>query len=100
MACRLGISYQPSIHKRFINPPRSPFQVLANYLLHSNTLPKQSILELGSGTGLVGLLAGLVQRADSTSTVYITDQTPMLALMRQNIALNNLEDNVTALQLD
>ena len=30
------------------------------------------------------------------NVVHITDQEPMLALMRQNIALNHLEDHVTA----
>jgi len=60
-------------------------------------------LELGAGGGLVGLAlaVALTNTIGSTmevsSTIHMTDQAPMLPLMRRNIALNHLdEDKVTA----
>lgn len=51
-------------------------QVLTKYMAgrHSNDkeyLRKKTLLELGSGTGLVGLAVGLLE---PTSEVWITDQ--------------------------
>jgi predicted nicotinamide N-methyase len=51
-------------------------QVLSNYLAykHANEpeyLEGKSIVELGSGTGLVGLVAGLLE---PTARIWITDQ--------------------------
>ncbi len=43
------------------------------------------MLELGSGTGLVGFLVHAMQLE---AKVYVTDQDAMLALMRDNLALN------------
>lgn len=77
--------------------------MLADYLLCSHVLrdPISSVLELGSGTGLVGLVAGLLlTRSNPSASVYITDQAPMLSLMQKNISLNNLSNSVQALQLD
>lgn len=51
-------------------------------------------LELGAGSGLVGLALALTD--SQTSSIHITDQAPMLALMQRNIALNNLESRVSA----
>lgn len=55
-------------------------------------------LELGTGGGLVGLAVALGCELDQP--LYITDQAPMLALMRRNITLNNLQDSVRAEVLD
>lgn len=55
-------------------------------------------LELGAGGGLVGLAVSL--GCDLDRPLYITDQSPMLALMRRNITLNNLQDTVRAEVLD
>lgn len=55
-------------------------------------------LELGAGGGLVGLAVALGCTIDRP--LYITDQAPMLALMRQNIVLNNLNNKVVAEVLD
>ncbi|KIJ56579.1 hypothetical protein M422DRAFT_72783 [Sphaerobolus stellatus SS14] len=69
--------------------------VLANYLTTRKTLQGLKILELGSGTGLVGIVAGLLH-ADS---VWVTDQEPLLDLIRSNIDLNGLQ-NVHVAKLD
>ncbi len=55
-------------------------------------------LELGAGGGLVGLAVAL--GCTIATPLYITDQKPMLDLMRQNISLNNLQDRVHAEILD
>ena len=55
-------------------------------------------LELGAGGGLVGLAVALGCNPDQP--LYMTDQKPMLALMRHNIALNNLQETVRAEVLD
>jgi len=78
-------------------------------------LTGKSIIELGSGTGLVGLIAG---KLDASCKVYITDQAsvilssssylacllkvslsllllrPLLGIMTENVKLNSLEENV------
>jgi hypothetical protein len=50
-------------------------KILSSYLTQTyktvNLLGNKSIIELGSGTGLVGLVAG---KLDSTCKVYLTDQ--------------------------
>ncbi|RAH74674.1 uncharacterized protein BO66DRAFT_388149 [Aspergillus aculeatinus CBS 121060] len=71
--------------------------VLAKYLLrqHRFSLANKSIIELGSGGGLVGLAIARGCQI-GPSPVFITDQAPMLSLMETNIKLNNLSDLVTA----
>lgn len=51
-------------------------QILANYLVQKGPeyFQAKSIVELGSGTGLVGLVVGAFQNAD----VWITDQASVL----------------------
>ncbi|KAK5171446.1 Protein-lysine N-methyltransferase efm6 [Saxophila tyrrhenica] len=68
--------------------------VLAKYLLRRkrDELRESTILELGAGSGLVGL--AITVGCQPTTPVCITDQKPMLALMQQNTALNNLQDKV------
>ncbi|KAF8897221.1 putative methyltransferase-domain-containing protein [Infundibulicybe gibba] len=72
-------------------------QVLSNYLVQKGPrfLEGRNILELGSGTGLVGLVAGKLG-----GNVCITDQAPLLEIMHRNIVNNNLSVNVTVSQLD
>ena len=60
-------------------------QILASYLVQKGPsyIRSKHILELGSGTGLVGLVAGVLGDTD----VWITDQasvslSPMLSLFR------------------
>ncbi|KIJ70428.1 hypothetical protein HYDPIDRAFT_78259 [Hydnomerulius pinastri MD-312] len=72
-------------------------EVLANYLtLRGEPYCKgRTILELGSGTGLVGLVAGTL-----SGNVWITDQAPLLDIMRANVKLNQLESSVTVSELN
>ena len=53
-------------------------QVLADYLIYSDLLhskPILSVLDLGSGTGLVGLVAArLLARSSPSAHVHISDQ--------------------------
>ncbi|KAF9506567.1 hypothetical protein BS47DRAFT_1489274 [Hydnum rufescens UP504] len=70
-------------------------EVLATYLAHRGGLNGSKVLELGSGTGLVGLVA-----AKLGAEVLITDQLPLLNTMEKNIRLNELSGSVTALELN
>ncbi|KAF8803792.1 hypothetical protein BYT27DRAFT_7195132 [Phlegmacium glaucopus] len=72
-------------------------QILASYLVQKGTdyIKNRNILELGSGTGLVGLVAGKLG-----GDVCITDQVPLLPLMHRNILLNDLESRVIVAELN
>ncbi|KIM67776.1 hypothetical protein SCLCIDRAFT_1209915 [Scleroderma citrinum Foug A] len=72
-------------------------EVLSNYiaLRGKQYCQGRSILELGSGTGLVGLVAGALG-----GRVWITDQTPLLGIMQENTILNNLQTLVTVSELN
>ncbi|KAF9246900.1 putative methyltransferase-domain-containing protein [Melanogaster broomeanus] len=72
-------------------------EVLANYLAFRGEghCKGKTILELGSGTGLVGLVAGALG-----GDVWITDQAPLLDIMRTNVKLNHLESSVTVSELN
>ncbi|KAK0313470.1 Protein-lysine N-methyltransferase efm6 [Friedmanniomyces endolithicus] len=79
--------------------------VLAKYLLRRKLgeLRNASIVELGAGGGLVGLAVAVGCRSTtgtSQQVVHITDQEPMLALMRQNIERNDLQGRVEACVYD
>lgn len=64
---------------------------IASMMTRTHTTPAthpwrgKSIVELGSGTGLVGFL---VAELGCGATTWITDQVPMLPLMEENAALN------------
>ncbi|EXJ58650.1 hypothetical protein A1O7_06078 [Cladophialophora yegresii CBS 114405] len=73
--------------------------VLAKYMLtyhSSRSLRGKSLVEIGAGGGLVGLAIALGCELDDVQKIYITDQIPMLALMKKNITLNKLEYRVAA----
>ena len=55
-------------------------------------------LELGAGGGLVGLAVALGCHVGAP--IYITDQEDMLDLMKQNVALNELESRVVPMVLN
>ncbi|TXT06135.1 hypothetical protein VHUM_03608 [Vanrija humicola] len=65
-------------------------EVLLRYLAHRHArapehLRGKTVLELGSGTGLVGLAAAMLEPA---ADVWVTDQDVLLSLMRENAELN------------
>lgn len=65
-------------------------EVLSRYIAyrHSHSpqyLRGRIVLELGSGTGLVGIVAAMLE---SSTEVWITDQPQLLGLMKINAALN------------
>ncbi|KAG5304024.1 methyltransferase domain-containing protein [Histoplasma capsulatum G186AR] len=68
--------------------------VLAKYMLrkHKFDLCGKIIVELGAGSGLVGL--AIARGCTVDSPIYITDQTPMLSLMQSNVQLNGLSNIV------
>ncbi|KII95938.1 hypothetical protein PLICRDRAFT_170534 [Plicaturopsis crispa FD-325 SS-3] len=70
-------------------------QVLATYLASTRRMRGQSVLELGSGTGLVGLVAAVLG-----ASVCITDQAMLLDIMHENVTLNALEGAVTVAELN
>ncbi|KAG0699849.1 putative methyltransferase-domain-containing protein [Suillus ampliporus] len=72
-------------------------EVLSNYIAFRGIgyLKDKKIIELGSGTGLVGLVAGGLG-----GSVWITDQAPLLDIMHQNVALNNLQSCVSVCELN
>lgn len=62
--------------------------------------PFVNILELGSGTGLVGLCAGSLARANGgNAKVHITDIDQLVRLMEGNVELNGLASVVSAEKL-
>ncbi|KAI0069136.1 S-adenosyl-L-methionine-dependent methyltransferase [Artomyces pyxidatus] len=71
-------------------------EVLARHLARRGALAGKNVLELGSGTGLVGLVAARLGAAH----VCITDQAPLLQIMQTNIGINGLEANVSAAELN
>ncbi|GLA70590.1 hypothetical protein AtubIFM55763_000622 [Aspergillus tubingensis] len=75
--------------------------VLSKYLLrqHQSSFLGKTIVELGAGGGLVGL--ALARKCHpEVPRIYITDQAPMLPLMKTNIKLNNLSSTVEATVLN
>ena len=61
-------------------------RVFSEYLQTSpGWVAQQAVLELGSGTGLVGLTAALL---NPRLPVYLTDQAPMLPTTRFNVERN------------
>ncbi|KAN0124563.1 putative methyltransferase domain containing protein [Lactarius tabidus] len=70
-------------------------EVLARYIARrGKALQGLNVLELGSGTGLVGLVAGYFG-----AQVCITDQSSLIPIMERNVALNGLS-GVTTAELD
>ncbi|KAJ2003943.1 Protein-lysine N-methyltransferase efm6 [Coemansia thaxteri] len=57
----------------------------------------KTVLELGSGTGLVGIAIG---RLHPKSHVVVTDKQELVGLLERNIALNSASDNTRAEKLD
>ncbi|KAK1228887.1 Protein-lysine N-methyltransferase efm6 [Marasmius sp. AFHP31] len=73
-------------------------QILSNYLFRKGSayLEGKNVLELGSGTGLVGLVAAMLD----PSHVWITDQAFLLDMMKENVSKNNLASKCTVAELD
>lgn len=67
-------------------------EVLSRYLARRGSLMGQQAIELGSGTGLVGLVAGLL----GADEVVVTDQEQLMKIMEENIQLNGLGNRVRA----
>lgn len=80
-------------------------KALANWILQKEQstpgfLRDKSIIELGSGGGVVGLALALNLDLGN-GHIVITDQKCMLPLMEANIALNHLQNShITAAELD
>ncbi|KAI9026440.1 putative methyltransferase-domain-containing protein [Phycomyces nitens] len=77
--------------------------VMIEYLLWKKTQSEslfdgKRILDLGSGTGLVGL--AVASAFPGAQNMTLTDQIPMMELMKQNIILNGLEEKVDTQLLD
>lgn len=64
-------------------------EVLSKYIAYRNEqsgfLKGRKVVELGSGTGLVGIVAGMLE---STAEVWVSDQAVLLDLMQANVDLN------------
>ncbi|CAK5276061.1 unnamed protein product [Mycena citricolor] len=72
-------------------------EVLSRYLVLRGPefVKAKNVLELGSGTGLCGLVA-----AAMGGKVVITDQAPLLPIMRDNIELNRLSAACKVVELN
>ncbi|KAG6899769.1 hypothetical protein C0993_006995 [Termitomyces sp. T159_Od127] len=83
-------------------------EVLSSYLAKRGPdfVQGRNILELGSGTGLVGLVAAKLQLHKTTPvraktpSVWITDQAPLLDIMHRNVKLNDLCSTVAVAELN
>ncbi|ESK93785.1 hypothetical protein Moror_1065 [Moniliophthora roreri MCA 2997] len=73
-------------------------QILSSYLFRKGPayLRGRNVLELGSGTGLVGLIAAMLDARH----VWVTDQAPLLDIMEKNVAMNSLTSKCTVAELD
>ncbi|KAJ3758049.1 putative methyltransferase-domain-containing protein [Lentinula raphanica] len=73
-------------------------QILSNYLIKqgSDFMQGKHVVELGSGTGLVGLIAAKL----GAGRVWITDQASLLDIMQQNLSLNRLQCNCEVAELN
>ncbi|KAK4511055.1 uncharacterized protein ATC70_012265 [Mucor velutinosus] len=65
-----------------------------NNQLHGKLFEGQKIVEIGAGTGLVGLAVAKI--CPALKQIVITDQLPMMGLMQENIKLNHLEQSMKA----
>ncbi|KAL6306735.1 putative methyltransferase-domain-containing protein [Sparassis latifolia] len=70
-------------------------QVLAAYIARRGSWKGKNVLELGSGTGLVGLVAGKLG-----ARACITDQAPLIEIMARNVSMNDLTALVTVAELN
>lgn len=68
--------------------------VLARYLETSVGLTRKKVIELGAGTGLVGIVAGLLG-----AQVSITDRKMALALARDNVERNSQNFNTSLIEV-
>ncbi|KAK7060266.1 Protein-lysine N-methyltransferase efm6 [Paramarasmius palmivorus] len=73
-------------------------QILSSYLFRKGPeyLRGKNVVELGSGTGLVGLIAAMLDAGQ----VWVTDQAPLLEIMRKNVYMNCLTSKCTVAELD
>ncbi|OXV05746.1 hypothetical protein Egran_06486 [Elaphomyces granulatus] len=74
--------------------------LLAQYMVHEHraSLLGKTIIELGAGSGLVGL--AVARGCSTNSPIFITDQECMLPLMKDNVNTNDLSSNARAIVLD
>ncbi|KAK9353007.1 putative methyltransferase-domain-containing protein [Lipomyces doorenjongii] len=94
---------------RYLIGARENEKYIANEVVWKESAKRKiRIIELGSGTGLVGLALGnaynLAARGnaveDTGLDIIVTDQANMLSLMADNIQLNDLQGTVSAEVLD
>ncbi|KAK9375992.1 putative methyltransferase-domain-containing protein [Lipomyces chichibuensis] len=94
---------------RYLIGARENEKYLANEVVWKESAKRKiKIIELGSGTGLVGLALGnaynLAPRGsavkDTGLDIIVTDQVNMLSLMADNVELNDLQGTVSAEVLD
>ncbi|KAI8320419.1 hypothetical protein GQ54DRAFT_241617, partial [Martensiomyces pterosporus] len=76
--------------------------VLAKYIEHQAKLGNldlagKTVVELGSGTGLVGIA---VSRIHPKARVVLSDKQELLPLLNRNIELNNAQGNTSAVPID
>ncbi|KAI8379469.1 putative methyltransferase-domain-containing protein [Radiomyces spectabilis] len=69
--------------------------MMISYLVdYPQDFKNKRILELGSGTGLVGL--AVAKSYPDVKSLILTDQEPLMNLLRENIALNDVAHITTA----
>lgn len=74
-------------------------ELLSKYVLDTDLRGRKKVIEIGSGTGLVGLALGKSTKRDDDMKVWITDIDDLVPLMDRNIVLNDLENTVGAATL-
>ncbi|ODQ67283.1 hypothetical protein NADFUDRAFT_40450 [Nadsonia fulvescens var. elongata DSM 6958] len=78
-------------------------ELLSKYLLENGLNGKKKIVELGSGTGLVGLAVALKEtevNQNKDLEIWVTDQECLIPLILKNTELNNLSEYVHPIVLN
>lgn len=76
--------------------------ILSEKLIHSPQYLKKPILELGAGTGLVGITCGLLDQQGQLEGegIYVTDLPEIVGNLKDNVELNGLSGVVEVACLD
>lgn len=101
---RVSYSAGTSTHTRFVCPVMWPSAVVLSQWLVSNpaVIEGRSVMEIGAGCGLVGLVAARIQQGESAGVkVLMSDfNRTVLANLQRNVVLNSVAGQCEVVGLD